>query len=384
MKARKRNLSDSFHHVLFNPHQSEQGSALSNPFQDHNIQDLSSMIPDEMLSRSWFRFGLLICLLCAILSPASSVPAGNSTTYSFIHLSDTQNLATSYPGRYDFTFSYLESIKKPYNLSAIIITGDVVNSWNQKKEWDAYARARNMTTIPVYEIAGNHDADYGNNYKYYTLYTGEPDVDYVTSFEDFDLVGINYAEKSLLSDEFSRLQAILTRSSRSNVIIATHYYMDEKGQLSPLGEDIDKNLIVRPSLVLMGHMHGNFIKQRTVGGFPVIADMTNYQDGVPGGKTGSDYSAGTLYTVTSVDGQVETITAQIVHIYPIPSLEEKKTVFERDPGASSRPITVPGVKGTLPSLDLPATCSPGDLSCVLNLMIERVCAIIRSVIYSFG
>jgi predicted MPP superfamily phosphohydrolase len=353
-----------------------QNFLCANPFTDHNIQHFSSMISDEMYSRAGFCSVLLISLLCAVIPPVSSLPAGNSSTYSFVHLSDTQSLDSYYPDTYNFTFSYLDSIKEPFNITAIIITGDLVNTWNSRKEWDTYSRARNHTTIPVYTLAGNHDADYGKNYEQYTLHTGGPEVNYVSSVGDFDFVGINYADKTLPVGEFSRLRANLTRSTRSYAIIATHYYMDNDGKLSPVGEDIDKNLIVKPSLVLMGHMHADFIHQRTVGGFPLIADMTNYQDGVPGGKTGRDYSAGTLYTVTSVNGQVKTMTARVIHIYPAPSFEEEMTVFAQNPDAPSPPNTTL-VSGT-PALS-ESFCNAGDLFCILNEFFQQCWTNIRHV-----
>ena len=315
---------------------------------------------------------LLIFLFCGSISSASPLPEENPVTYSFIHISDPQSLTTNYPETLDLTFSYIESLKKSCNISALIITGDVVNTWNDRKDWDAYAHARNLTTIPVYEIAGNHDTDGGDHYEYYARYSGQPAENYVTTVGDFDFVGINYAATTLPPEELSRLRGSLTGSSRSNAIIATHYYMDEGGNLSPLGEDIDTYLIVKPSLVLMGHMHANFIRKRTVGGFPTVADMTNYQDGVPGGTTGWDYSAGTHYNVTSVNGQVKTITARIVHIYPSPYVEEEMTVFGDDlPGApvlSGRDRTMRGQSSPAPSH---SSCSSGGFSCNLNEFFQQ-------------
>lgn len=318
-----------------------------------------------MYSRSGFRSFLLLSLLCSTLPFASSLPDGQTVTYSLLHISDTQNLATSYPDTYDLTFSYIESIKETYNISAVIITGDVVNTWNDKKDWDAYLHARNLTTIPVYEIAGNHDTGGGNHYQYYTAYTGMPGENYVTSVGDFDFVGINYPNGALSPEEFCRLRNLLSASSRSHAIIATHYYMDEDRTLSSLGKDIDTYLIVRPSLVLMGHMHADFIWQRTAGGFPTVAGMTNYQDGVPGGTTGRDYSAATLYTVTSANGRVETITARVIHIYPLPSSDEEMTVFLRDPDAPL-PAERSTVNGTPSSRCPVSSCTRGDLFCISN------------------
>jgi len=320
----------------------------------------------------WVCSFLLISLFCGCVSSASPLPEETTVTYSFIHISDPQSLTTNYPETLDLTFSHIESLKKSCNISAIIITGDVVNTWNDKKDWDAYAHARNLTTIPVYEIAGNHDTDAGDHYEYYNQYAGEPEKNYVTSVGDFDFVGIDYAATTLPPEELFRLRGTLADSSRSHAIIATHYYMDEGGNLSPLGEDIDTYLIVKPSLVLMGHMHANFIRKRMVGGFPTVADMTNYQDGVPGGTTGWDYSAGTLYNVTSVNGQVKTITARVVHIYPTQYVEEELTVFGDDfpgePALSGRDRNMRGQSSPAPSH---SSCSSGGLSCNLNEFFQQ-------------
>lgn len=306
---------------------------------------------------------LLAMLLSCIFLPASAQGTGTPVTYSIVHLSDTQNLATYYPATYNQTFSYLESQKSRYNISAVIITGDLVNTWNRKMEWETYARARNYTTIPVYTIAGNHDADSGKQYEYYTRYTGEPKAGYITTIGDFDLVGINYAAKSLSSNEFSRIQMALANSSRKHAIIATHWYMDKDRALSPLGRDIDKNLIVKPTLILTGHKHADFIQMRNIRGFPVVEDMTNYQKGLPGGNGDKNYSAGTLYTVTSVDGQVTKITAQVIHIYPGMSSASEKTVFELSSSGEIRPGPIPP---DLPLNPLTAGCADMDLFCRLQ------------------
>ena len=91
--------------------------------------------------------------------PVSAAYTGNTTTYSIVHLSDTQNLATYYPTTYDYTFSYLESKRTQYNISTIIITGDLVNKWNKKAEWLAYAHAVNQTSIPLYVICLLYTSD---------------------------------------------------------------------------------------------------------------------------------------------------------------------------------------------------------------------------------
>jgi predicted MPP superfamily phosphohydrolase len=273
----------------------------------------------------WVTLTLLLALF--LIVPVVAAEPNGTTTYSLVHLSDTQNLATRYPGTYDFTFSYLEGIKAHYNISAIIITGDLVNTWNKQSEWEAYAHARNKTTIPVYVVSGNHDTNSGKDYTYYSRYTGEPEKNYVTTVEDFDLIGINYVSKSLPAKEFTRLRLAIDNSTRNFTIIATHYYMNEKGTHSRLGKDIDHELVVQPTLILSGHIHAYRITLDTKNGYPVIEDLTNYQNGEPGWQKNQDYSAGTLYTVTAVDGQVVKITSGRLRIYPTRSPDDQRVLY---------------------------------------------------------
>ena len=260
--------------------------------------------------------------------PFASALSSGTTTYSFVHISDTQNLATYYPDTYNLTFSYLESIKTQYNISAIIITGDLVNTCDKKSEWDAYSHARNMTNIPLYVTAGNHDTNWGKNYKYYSQYTGEQKGNYVTALNDFDFLGINYVDTSLSPQEFIALRQAIFNRSHNFTIVATHYYMGKSGTLSTLGKDIDRQLIVQPTLILAGHIHGDLIRVKNISGFPVIEDLTDYQNGEPGGIKNQNYSAGTFYTVTVVDGQVAKIISETIHIFPEQSFEKKKVLYD--------------------------------------------------------
>lgn len=265
--------------------------------------------------------------LLLIIPFASALPAGTST-YSIVHISDTQNLATYYPDTYNFTFSYLESIKTRYNISAIIITGDLVNTWDKKSEWNVYSRARNLTNIPLYVTSGNHDTNRGKNYKYYSQYTGEPKGNYVTAVKDFDFIGINYVDKSLALQEFTALRQAIVNGTHNFTIIATHYYMGKDGTLSILGKDIDRQLIMQPTLILAGHIHGDLIRVNEVSGYTVIEDLTDYQNGEPGGLKNKNYSAGTIYSVTTVDGRVVKIISETIRIFPEQSFEKKRVLYD--------------------------------------------------------
>ena len=214
---------------------------------------------------SFIKISIPVIFLLLIMMPASARISGTSISYSIVHLSDTQSLAYHYPETYDYTFSYLESIRERYNISAIIITGDLVNTWDSKKEWAAYSHAIHQTSIPIYVIAGNHDTDNGENYRYFTQNTGNTKSSYVTRLENFDLVGINYVARSLEPQEFASIRTSLVSAPENFTIIATHFYMDRNGTLSPLGTDIDQELIVKPTIILSGHIHGDFVRDRVIG-----------------------------------------------------------------------------------------------------------------------
>ena len=282
----------------------------------------------QVFNRFLLRFSIPLLLLVFTVTPACAQISGTPVTYSFVHLSDTQNLASRYPETYDYTFSYLDSIKERYNVSAIIITGDLVNTWNDENEWNAYTHAIHETSIPLYVIAGNHDTDQGENYQYYTWYTGNTMNSYATSLENFDLVGINSVFGSLKSQDVATLQETLLNSPKNFTIIAAHYYMDANGTLSPQGKDIDQELIVKPTIILSGHVHGNLIRDRMIGQYPVIEDLTDYQDGIPGGSSSENISAGTFYTVTTRDGQVVKISAKNIWISPRQSFDSEQVLYD--------------------------------------------------------
>jgi len=280
-----------------------------------------------MNDRFSMKISLFVILLLLTIISVSAQASGNSTSYSVVHISDTQYLASLYPETYDYTFSYLDSIKERYNISAIIITGDLVETWNDKKEWDAYSHAVNKTSIPVFVVAGNHDINDDYDYQYYDQYTGNTKNTSVTSSENFDLVGINSVYKSLTPQEFASLRKALLNSSKNLTIIATHYYMDENGTLTSLGNDISRQLVVKPTIVLSGHIKGAFVRDRAVGPCVLIEDLTNYQGGIPGGSSSRNVSAGTFYTVTTHDGIVEKISSQIIWISPRQSFDSEHELF---------------------------------------------------------
>jgi len=275
--------------------------------------------------RFYLKISLPVLVLLLFVMPVSAQTSGNSTTYSLVHISDTQYLASRYPETYNFTFSYLDSIKESYNISAIIITGDLVELWNNEKQWEAYSHAVQKTSIPVYAIAGNHDTNGGNNFQYFTRYTGNSKSSHVTSLENFDLVEINYAVKP---EEFASLRKALLNSPNNLTVIASHDYMDGNGILSSLGNVISQQLVVKHTIVLSGHVKGAFVRDRAIGHYVVIEGLTNYQGGIPGGSSSRNVSAGTMYTVTILDGVVEKISSKIIWISPRQSFDSDHVLYD--------------------------------------------------------
>ena len=314
------------------------------------MQEISIACPRNLIrmNTKWLKnFLFLLIVLLFTIIPASASTSGNSITYSFVHISDTQGLASSYPKTYDYTFSYLESIKERYNISAIIITGDLVNTWNSKKEWDAYSHAVHQTSIPIYTVAGNHDTNNGQDYQYYSQYTGNTADSSVTTLNNFDLVEINSVFKSPELLEITTLKKTLLNSPNNFAIIATHFYMDENGTLSRLGEDINRQLIVKPTIILSGHVHANFVRIRMIDQYPVIEDLTNYQFGIPGGSSSGDIAAGTFYSITTRNNQVEKISSKIIWISPRQSFGSEQVLYDVSVPAP-RVETTPVISTSLP------------------------------------
>ncbi|WP_319580656.1 metallophosphoesterase [uncultured Methanospirillum sp.] len=290
----------------------------------------------------WFFIAIFVIIvvvlfqICVTAEPdqgTTSSKASNTTIYSIVHLSDTQNLATGYHDTYNYTFTYLDSIRDRYNISAIIITGDLVNTFDSREEWDAYAAAVNKTSIPIYVTAGNHDTNYGKDDRYYSAYTGNTDRYSITTLNDFNLVTIPYVKKTLPSKDFSNIRQSLNQSPHQLTLIATHYYMDMNGSVSRLGRDINTNIIQGPTIIMAGHKRAHFIKTEQIGQYPVVEEITNFQNGI-NGPTGKDYSAGTLYTVTADNRTITRVSARTIGIYPDQACGPDHIIYPLDSGNS--------------------------------------------------
>lgn len=258
-------------------------------------------------------------------------PVACTNNYSIVHLSDLQNLASNFPDTYEYTFTYLDSIKDTYNISAIIITGDLVNDGESEKEWTVYSQSIKKTSIPIYVIAGNHDTLSGFVYLWFFKYTKNNDYYYVTPLNDFNLIGIDYHFRSISNHTITDITNKLKNSTLQFNIFATHYYMASPGNRSKQGNDIYNKLIDRPSIVMSGHVHPQKLNiTYKEGKIPVIEDITNYQFGDKDAvSAGTNVSAGTLYEVNTNEGIIEKITAREIKISPVQNLGVIETVYSR-------------------------------------------------------
>ena len=209
---------------------------------------------------------LLSVLQAALVFNISKVEATSGTLlYSFVHLSDTQDLSQHYPSTLNYTFQWLESKKAEWNITAIIITGDLVNTYNDVQQWENYVKAKTHTTIPVYETAGNHDNNYGADFTYYNQYIGSNETFYTVNLTDqFSLIGISWngSDNMVSSSYIQSLKEEIASHPDRYFIVATHWYMGEVDGdptvLSSLGSLIYNELYLNyPKslvLVLCGHV----------------------------------------------------------------------------------------------------------------------------------
>ncbi len=243
--------------------------------------------------------------------------------YSIVHISDTQKLSESYPSTLNFTFSYLESIKEEYNITGIIITGDLVNDGSNSTQWVNYASARSLTEIPLYEIAGNHDIQSG--YSNFDTYIGTGKRNWTADINDFLFIGLGYTTYGLSESDVNFYNNLIVTNPPQIPLFATHYYFRETtypSTLSLIGTNIEENLIIKdPTFVMCGHMHGNILHSGDKNGRTLIEDMTNYQ-------TYGDYMAGKLYSVHKISDEIITITVRDSTIYPSQTFGPEIVVYQ--------------------------------------------------------
>lgn len=272
------------------------------------------------------RFALSLVIVLVLVIPVPGSDPYGDWSYSIVHISDTQKLASTYPSTLNFTFSYLESQKVPYNITGIIVTGDLVNSCTNGTQWENYANARSKTTIPLFEVSGNHDIDgVNNNYTSFDACVGTGKRNWTAEINDFLFIGIGYTRNELSSADAAAYRSLVTSSPRKIPIFATHNYFDGTtylSPLSPLGASIKRELVLNdPTFLMCGHIHGNILHSDQHLGNTLVEDMTNYQ-------SYGDFAAGKLYTIYRISDKVVRIGACDLYIHPSQSLGPETAVYQ--------------------------------------------------------
>ncbi len=266
------------------------------------------------------RYTLVALFITILILLGIPVSAADSYSYSIMHLSDTQYLSESDPQTLDYTFSYLESLKNAFNISAIIITGDLVNNGDDLSQWIHYTEARSRTTIPVYEIPGDEDLGNKADNPLVNEFVGNK-TNWNAIINDFIFIGIGYTEDSLSDAEIAHYKAIIEGNPQKFTLIAVHNYYNKDLTISLLGESIRENLILKPTFILSGHAHATTLNSGFINNILYVEDLTNYQ-------SFGNFSAGNLYTVYITDGNVTKITVREAYIFPYHYFYPEKIVYQ--------------------------------------------------------
>lgn len=96
----------------------------------------------------------------------------------------------------------------------------------------------------------------------------------------------------------------------------------------PVHEVLLVQMLELLTIIMTSHIHTSVIRKKIFGQFPVIEDLTDYQDGTTGNQYKENYSVGTLYMVTVCNGVIEKISLSTIRIYPYQSLSREQTLHD--------------------------------------------------------
>ena len=265
----------------------------------------------------------LVLLLTITMIPAPV--SGTDVTYSFVHLGDLQQLSSGYPRVLNETFLRIDSLKSQYNISAIFISGDETNAFDggssPEHDFPSYTNAIKLTTVPVYEITGNHDVYAIGDYTDWDYYipNGAQKHNYGFVFNDFIVYALGWNGGSSLnpSAKSAMVSAIDNNPSKTPLIL-THAYFDYSewvnGTRYPIGNET-LNTLSRSSIILSGHCHNEtstgLIRQISYLDRTYIEDLVDYEEYEPHPQSG-----GRLYNITSDGTQITNITVSDLLLYP--------------------------------------------------------------------
>ena len=200
---------------------------------------------------------------------------------TFVWMSDTQGYSKGYPEIFEAMTNWIVNERDTFNIQYVLHTGDVVDNYDDMRQWDNANRALSILDgkVPLFVVAGNHDI-HGKNYVYdfYLKFLGSKRFEGLPTFGGayrdghgrYDLVDIEGVPAILVSVGYGMgygvddkaidwMNGVLQEYSDRFAILCFHSYMDPDGLLTTDGgvlfqEVVKKNPNV--GLVLCGHRHG--------------------------------------------------------------------------------------------------------------------------------
>jgi hypothetical protein len=229
-----------------------------------------------------------IAFLASAQSPLESLDA-EKNFFSVIQISDTQFLSANYPDLFTNLTNWISSNKEKYNIQMVMHTGDIVDNPADQLQWEQASSSMGVlleSGLPYCWNAGNHDKQFGdpenlwlgNNYTAFNIETlreknywlsdlnGGKNTATQFSFGNTNYLIINL-EYNPDQNVLGWMSSVLNSHNNSRAIVATHSYIDQKGEYSTENEIRLKNTLDQFSnvfLVLSGHVHPNGVARTRV------------------------------------------------------------------------------------------------------------------------
>lgn len=193
------------------------------------------------------------------------------TPFSLLWMSDTQR-TTGFRGEFQTISDWCMAQIEPYNIEALLHTGDIVDSRVSAFQWNEAltALAPLRETLPALFISGNHDMDPKmKNYEYFRRHIypdGAPEDSYNRGQGNYLLleaggiewvfVGMSY---QYLDAELDWLSETLERFSDRTAVLLLHEYMLGDGRRMVQGDRVFERVVKTHDnlrLILCGHNDG--------------------------------------------------------------------------------------------------------------------------------
>ncbi|MCP3027350.1 metallophosphoesterase [Halobacillus sp. A5] len=233
--------------------------------------------------------------------------------YTFVWMSDTQYYSKRHPHIYRSMVDWITANKEKLSIPYVIHTGDIVNNWDSKEQWQHAEDTMNVledAEVPYGILAGNHDIELKNkDYTPFSTYFGQSQFEkqphYGESYKDnrghYDLLSMNgndfimiYMSWGITQEEIDWVNEVLEKHPDHMAFINLHQYLLPTGKRSRIGEDLFEQ-VVKPNenvaAILSGHYYGTAKKVDKIDdngdGTPdrkVYQLLANYQGGPEGGQ----------------------------------------------------------------------------------------------------